>query len=57
MNAKVSVSFGLRASIAYRPLVPVSVPMLVPFTTTRAPERGLPSAADVTVPVTRTGAV
>ena len=57
MNAKVNVSLVLRASIVYRPLVPVSVPMLVPFTTTRAPGNGLPSAVEVTVPVTRTGGV
>jgi len=35
----------------------VSVPMLVPFTTTLAPGNGLPSAVEVTVPVTRTGVV
>ena len=56
MNANVSVSFGVRAAIAYLPLVPVSVAMLVPLTTTLAPESGLPSLAEVTVPVTCTGA-
>src|SRR6266536_6640179 len=55
MKANVRVSFGLRASMAYLPLVPVSVSMLVPLTAILAPGRGLPSLAEVTVPVTCTG--
>src|SRR2546422_5989249 len=55
MTVKTRVSVGDGASMVYRPLVAVSVPRLAPFTLTRTAGSWLPSTAEVTVPVTRSG--
>ena len=52
VNASVSFAFGTVS--VYRPLVAVSVVMVVPFTLTRTDGSRLLSTAEVTVPVTRT---
>src|SRR6266550_6312763 len=52
VNARVSFAFGTVS--VYRPLVPVSVVMVVPFKLTRTAGSRLLSTAEVTVPVTRT---